>query len=89
MSVLFKSDVLNLLQKKNDAKDKMEFVYTTCQRENDNEGYISVLVSHASHVLLVARSCHDWGVVEVLAGGILLSLQTFTPQAVLLLKTIN
>ena len=58
------------------------------ERETDNAEYISVLVPHASHVLLVARTCHDWSVVVVMAGGILLSFQKFTPS-VLLLKIIN
>ena len=58
------------------------------KRENDSTGHVSVLILHASHVLLVIRTCHDWGVEVVMAGGILLSLQKF-PPSVLLIKTCN
>ena len=71
MSVLFKSDVLNLLQKKMTQKIKRGLFHRIyyVKRENDSTGHVSVLVLHASHVLLVTRTCHDWGVVVADGGG--------------------
>ena len=76
--------------KKNYGKDKMEFVSLNILRvawEWQRRIYLGSCSPRKSR-FTCPRTCHDWGVVVVMAGGILLSLQKFTPS-VLLLKTFD
>ena len=87
MSVLFKSDVVNLLQK-NDAKDKMEFVSPNILPvawEWQRRMYLGSCIPRLSRSLSLVRvmtGVRLWW--RRVAGGILLSLQKFTPSVLLL-----